>query len=549
MALLDVQDVTIRYHDKPVVQNLSFSLEAGQTLALVGESGSGKSSTALAIAGLLPDSSQIQGDILLQGQSLLHLSPRQQREQHSPAIGMIFQEPLSCLNPVLRIGTQIIEAIPSHQALSRSAAQNKAIQLLEQVQLPRAQHVLRQYPHELSGGQRQRVLIAMAIARQPQLLIADEPTTALDVTTQAQILHLLDELKKELQMGLLLITHDLGIVSERADQVAVMQTGHLLEYGPTSSLFTQPKHPYSRGLLEASLRKDETRHYLTARLPELQTKATTVTPAPPSPPAEQAEVILRVEQLSKQFSARSQSVQAVNNVSFRLRRGETLGLVGQSGCGKSTLSKMLLRLIEPDQGNIWLNDQDLLKAKGKALRQLRAHIQLIFQDPYGSLNPRQRIGDMFDQLLCLHTPLNRAARLQHAQSMLDAVGLSPNALARFPHEFSGGQRQRIAIARALLLKPQVLICDEAVSALDVSIQAQILNLLVDLRDEFNLSYVFISHDLSVVRYISDRIMVMNNGRILENSRPDVLWNHPKTDYTRQLIHAIPNWNYDLELCA
>ncbi len=557
--LLRVNNLRVSIGDKALIHGLNLHLQAGETLALVGESGCGKSTTALAIAGLLPAKGLAAGEILLHGENLLALHKKALRQKQGKALAMVFQEPLSSLNPVLNVGKQIEEMLLTHTSMDRTQRMLRLLELIDLVQLPDAARLIRRYPHELSGGQRQRIMIAMAIACQPQLLIADEPTTALDVTTQAQILSLLNELRDELKMGLLLITHDLGVVSERADRIAVMHNGQILEHASTNTLFSNPQHDYSKGLLGASLRKDQPLHYRQQRLPEIRIQPThsgKLSYALHTPPAtiredkeSSSEPILRVQQLSKSFNAIPHSVQAVDQVSFDLLRGETLGLVGQSGCGKSTLSKLLLRLIEPDQGHVTLDGQNLHTASHQQLRGLRSKIQMIFQDPYGSLNPRKKIGTMLDQLQQLHLPLNAQQRHQAALKILDAVGLPATTLQRYPHEFSGGQRQRIAIARALILKPSVIICDEPVSALDVSVQAQVLNLLVDLRDEFDLSYLFISHDLSVVRYLADRIMVMNEGRILENSRHDVLWHSPKHAYTRQLIDAIPNWNHAPALAA
>lgn len=530
--LLRIHDLHVSIGDKPLIHGLNLHLEGGETLALVGESGCGKSTTALTIAGLLPREGSASGRVMLDGEDLLKLSGTALRRKQGKNLAMIFQEPLSSLNPVMNVGDQIGEVLRTHTPLNHAQRQQRIRELIDLVQLPNGSRLVHRYPHELSGGQRQRIMIAMAIACNPRLLIADEPTTALDVTTQARILSLLTSLRDELQMGLLLITHD-----------------------------------YSRGLLGASLRKDEPRHYQQERLPEIRVQRQENgglayrlhTPArlsdtsrPQSVPARRephGAPILRVRQLSKTFQTKGDAVPAVNEVSFDLYRGETLGLVGQSGCGKSTLSKLLLRLHDADSGSITLDGHDLRAANSRQLRHLRSRIQMVFQDPYGSLNPRKRIGDMLDQLQKLHLPLNARQRQHQALRTLDAVGLPSDTLYRYPHEFSGGQRQRIGIARALILKPSVIICDEAVSALDVSVQAQVLNLLVDLRQEFNLSYLFISHDLSVVRYLSDRIMVMHEGRILESNRHDVLWRAPQHTYTRHLIDAIPNWNHAAPLAA
>jgi len=557
--LLSVRDLTVAYDGQPLLHGISVDVAAGETVALVGESGCGKSTTALAVAGLLPENAHAGGQIHFEGRSLLELSPRQRRRLQGSRIGMVFQEPLSSLNPVLKIDEQISEALRAHLPLDRRTARRRAQALLEQVHLPDAARLLDAYPHHLSGGQRQRVMIAMAIACGPGLLIADEPTTALDVTTQAQILSLLDELRHTLNMGLLLITHDLGVVSDRADRVLVMHDGRVLESAAVDALFAAPQHPYTRGLLEACLRQDRPRHYRRERLAELRVISRgdggteggydfSLTDTKPVPglaaPVVASEAnltapLLQVENVSKYFARAGGAVAALSDISFALHAGETLGLVGQSGSGKSTLGKIVLRLLRADAGAIRFQGADIVALPERRLKTFRRQVQMVFQDPYGSLNPRRTVGDMLDSVQRLHLDLDASARRLAARRMLDAVGLPADSLTRYPHEFSGGQRQRIGIARALILQPTLIVCDEPVSALDVSVQAQVLNLLVELRQEFGLSCLFISHDLSVVRYLSDRIVVLHQGRIVETGAFDALWDAPQHPYTRSLIDAIP----------
>jgi peptide/nickel transport system ATP-binding protein len=551
--LLSVDGLVVRYDTQPLIHHIGFTVAAGERVALVGESGCGKSTTALAIAGLLPDNADADGHIRFDGVDLLTMGRRERRRLQGDRIGMIFQEPLSSLNPVLRIGEQITEVLRQHREISGREARQRAGELLERVQLLRPWQLLDEYPHQLSGGQRQRVMIAIAIACNPRLLIADEPTTALDVTTQAQILSLLDALCRDLDMGLLLITHDLGVVAAQADRVLVMHDGRVLESATTSQLFNLPAHPYSQGLLGASLRKDTPRHYSRERLAEIRVTPraqggpdfalsdTALLPAAThtGKPAHPDGPLLQAQGLSKTFQRGGEPLAAVSNVSFDLWPGETLGLVGQSGCGKSTLGKVLLRLLREDAGTLRFRGQDISGLSERQLKPFRRQAQMVFQDPWGSLNPRHTVGEILDAVQQLHLDLDRGARIKAAREMLDSVGLPADSLQRYPHEFSGGQRQRIGIARALVLRPSLIICDEPVSALDVSIQAQVLNLLVDLRQAYGLTYLFISHDLSVVRYISDRVMVMHEGQIVESGRVDDIWRAPAHPYTRTLIDAVP----------
>jgi len=554
--LLEVRDLKVAFGAHEAVRGLSFDIAAGETLALVGESGCGKSATALALIGLLPETSRVSGSLRFDGRDLLGLSVRERRRLRGKDISMIFQEPMTSLNPVLSIGAQVVETLREHETLSRAAAWQRAVELLEMVQIPEPQRRAKDYPHELSGGQRQRVMIAMAVACRPRLLIADEPTTALDVTVQAHILDLLDSLRRELSMGLLLITHDLGVVAGHADRVAVMLAGEKVEEAKVDRLFAQPRHAYTQGLLGASLNLDDEVHYRAWKLPEIrhgkdeQGRAVfnvipRVARAPSvprgGPRSAESTPLLSVRDLRIDYPQRNGHgvLSAIDGVSFEIGRGETVGLVGESGCGKSTLSKAILRLVNVTGGEILLHGTDIAHMPERALRPLRRHVQMVFQDPYASLNPRRTVRDILDSVLIVNGVSDAATRRIRIAGIVDRVGLPSNTLGRYPHEFSGGQRQRIGIARALVLTPDLLVCDEPVSALDVSIQAQILNLLVELKQELGLAYLFISHDLSVVRYIADRVHVMQRGKIVESGQHHQIWKHPQHAYTRTLLDAIP----------
>lgn len=560
--LLDVNNLNVHFKGTQglfhAVKDLNFSVAQGEILALVGESGCGKSTTALSILRLLAPGATLQGDIRFKGRNLLNLSMRQMRRIRGSEISMIFQEPMTSLNPVHPIGRQIAETLRLHENLSRQAARQRAIELLDLVRIPEPQRRIDDYPHNLSGGQRQRVMIAMAVACRPSLLIADEPTTALDVSIQAQVLELLDELRRELSMGVLLITHDLGVVAQWADRVAVMYGGEKVEENHTETLFRQPGHAYTRGLLGASLHGGNTLHYSESRLSEIHVKPDesgepqfvlhTPEVVPPRPvimradtgkTVESAVPLLSVRALRTDYQTRQGVVHAVNDVSFDIRAGESVGLVGESGSGKSTLCKTLMRLLPAASGQIVFDGQDVAPLKEKMLKPWRRRIQMVFQDPYASLNPRRTVFDILDTVLRVHDVRGAAERRRRIDTMLDRVGLPSNAGRRYPNEFSGGQRQRIVIARALILKPELLVCDEPVSALDVSVQAQILNLLVELKQEFNLSYLFISHDLAVVRYIADNVLVMHQGQIVESGSHQDIWNRPQHEYTRTLLAAVP----------
>ncbi|GKX43437.1 ABC transporter ATP-binding protein [Pectobacterium carotovorum subsp. carotovorum] len=550
--LVDIQNLHVDFPGHQAVRGLNLTINAGETLALVGESGCGKSATALSLMRLVAEPGKISGRILFDGQDLLTLPDRQMRQLRGNALSMIFQEPMTSLNPVLSIGQQISETLRLHEALTPAQARTRAIELLDLVKIPEPDRRVDDYPHNLSGGQRQRVMIAMAVACRPRLLIADEPTTALDVTIQAQILALLDNLRREFSMSLLLITHDLGLVAQWADRVAVMYAGQKVEEAQAADLFQSsthrfsPKHSYTRGLLATSLHMDQDRHYRTHRLAEIHHAPTDegfTLLTPPSlihratdtnqPP------LLSLKNIHTRYSTAQGKVLAVDDVSLTILPGETLGLVGESGCGKSTLSKTILRLLPPSHGQIVFDGQDITTLKESRLKALRQRVQMIFQDPYASLNPRHSIQHILETPLIVHGLGDRSQRQQAIKNIIDRVGLPQNSLSRYPHEFSGGQRQRIGIARALVVRPSLVICDEPVSALDVSIQAQILNLLVELKNEMGLSLLFISHDLAVVRYIADRVMVMQNGRCVESGDHHSIWHQPQHPYTRKLIDAVP----------
>ncbi|MDS3862503.1 ABC transporter ATP-binding protein [Thermosynechococcaceae cyanobacterium BACA0444] len=591
--VLEVADLRVEFPGpaRPAVNGINFSLRRGQTLGLVGESGSGKSVTCLALMQLLlPPGKITAGQAWFHpqgGQSvnLLQLTPRELTTYRGQALGMVFQEPMSSLNPVFSCGFQLQEVLRQHQKLSPAAAKRASIALLQEVQLipmdqelaaqfarespaqvqatiqAQKQTFLDRYPHQLSGGQIQRVMIAMALAANPEILIADEPTTALDVTIQAAILKLLKDLSQQRQMSMIFVTHDLGIVADLADEIAVMYQGEIVETGPTEEIFTCPQHPYTQGLLACRPRLD-------IRLATLPTIADFLSPDPAnsSPPCDRnnpATVISAASQLERVQALQAQPpllevanlrvffplpalvgqpkryFQAVNDVSFQLYPGETLGLVGESGCGKTTLARTLLGLVSPTTGQIMFRGQEVTHWQGPQRRELRQRMQIIFQDPYSALDPRLTIGASIAEPLYIHQKSSRSSRQSRVADLLARVGLEPRMANRYPHEFSGGQRQRICIARALALQPELMICDESVSALDVSVQAQVLNLLKELQAEFNLTYIFISHDLSVVKFMSDRIMVMYRGQVEEVAPAVTLYEQPQSHYTRQLIAAIP----------
>ena len=546
MTLLTLSGLKVRYGDLDAVRSLDLTVAAGETVALVGESGCGKSTSALAVMGLLPPEATVEGEVLFEGQNILDLSPQGLRRLRGGAISMVFQDSMTSLNPVLSVGAQIEETLKIHTGLSGKAAHRRAVELLELVEIPDAERRVNDFPHQFSGGQRQRVAIAMAVACKPRLLIADEPTTALDVAIQARILELLDRLKRELGMALLLITHDLGLVGQWADRTAIMLKGVKIEEGPTESVFAHPKEAYTQVLLGAALSLDGDTHYRTTRLAEMPVhdnadhenapRAQVIElPTPPGLPP-----LLSLRNIHTHYAGKDRAVAAVNGVSFDVARGETLGLVGESGCGKSTLSRTILRLVPSSSGQILFDGKDITRLNESALKPFRRRMQMIFQDPYASLNPRHRIGDIMEATLSANGVTEALERRQRIAEVIDRVRLPAQATERYPHEFSGGQRQRIGIARALLLRPALLICDEPASSLDLPIRAQVLNLLSDLKAEFGLSLLFISHDLSVVRYMADRVLVMQKGRIVEQGDHQDIWDRPQHPYTRRLIDAVPS---------
>ncbi|WP_374675762.1 ABC transporter ATP-binding protein [Ideonella sp.] len=528
-------------------QGVNFDVAQNQTVALVGESGSGKSVTAMSIVNLLPENAERTGRILWKGQDLLQADRARLRALRGREIACVFQDPMSSLNPVYSIGDQLIEPLVTHLGLGRRAALARAEELLNEVGIPDPKRRLSAYPHELSGGQQQRVMIAMALACEPQLLIADEPTTALDVTIQRQILELLAKLKARHGLSVLFISHDLALVGEIADRVVVMRHGTVREQGAVAGIFSAPQDAYTKALLACRPTLEE---QLPARLMVIDDHIAgrgARTEAKPKDPA--APVVLEVKSLTKSFWLRQgvfgrKEFPAVKGVSFQLRRGHTLGVVGESGSGKTTMGLTLLRLHEPHSGpmggEVLFDGQNLMHLSDAQRQQMRRRIQIVFQNPYASLNPRFTIGQTLIEPMAIHgIGANTAEREQRARALLDKVGLEARAFAKYPHEFSGGQRQRVAIARCLTLNPEVLVLDEAVSALDVSVQAQVLNLLKDLQDELGLAYIFITHDLAVVRFISDEVLVMKDGEVVEQASARDILTAPQQPYTRRLIGAVP----------
>jgi peptide/nickel transport system ATP-binding protein len=566
--LVQVDNLCVEFRTEdgvvPAVKNLSFQIPRGGTIGLVGESGSGKSVTALSIMRLIPQppGSIPRGRIHFDGLDLLTLSEARMERVRGKRIGMIFQEPMTSLNPVYTVGEQIAEVLRRHERMGRRAAWTRAVEWLDQVGIPDPKRRASSYPHELSGGQRQRVMIAQAMACEPQLLIADEPTTALDVTIQKQVLELMASLQRRFGMSLLFITHDLGVIAEVADRVVVMYRSCKVEEGLTRDLFQRAQHPYTRGLLACrpGLTSNPRRLLTVAdfmdaegRPREVPTERMTRQIKRSETEISQNPVLIDIRDLATHFPIRggwfgrpTDWVRAVDGVSLTIRRGQTFGLVGESGCGKTTLGRSLLRLVEPTRGQVLFDGADVTVADRPQLRSLRRRMQIVFQDPYSSLNPRMTVADILIEPLRVHgLGGSRAERMNLARDLLGRVGLDPTHLGRYPHEFSGGQRQRIGIARALSVRPEFIVCDESVSSLDVSVQAQILNLLLDLQDEFGLTYLFISHDLSVVNFISDHVGVMNDGKLVEYGPAEQIYTQPQHAYTRKLLAAIPQglpWN-------
>ncbi|MDC4335496.1 ABC transporter ATP-binding protein [Acinetobacter baumannii] len=560
--LLHIENLRVSFkgEDKQyieTVKGISFDIPINRTVALVGESGSGKSVTSLATMGLLPvGQSKIdeKSKIIFEGKDLLGLSRTEMRKICGKDIAMIFQEPMSSLNPVFTVGNQIAEVLCLHMGMSRKQARQRVLELLKEVGIPSPETKIDAYPNQLSGGQQQRVMIAMAIACEPKLLIADEPTTALDVTIQKQIIDLLESLRQRRQMSMLFITHDLALVGEIADQVIVMRHGEIREQGTAEQVLEQPKDVYTRALLycrpqmsQRPYRLPVTSDFMRQENNILVEQSFDVSEIPERKRGLNGDeqIILEVKDLKKSFYSRKglfgkEEFQAVKGVSFKLAKGKTLGLVGESGSGKTTVGLLLMRLHQASGGQALIEGKDILSLTEKEFAKYQRKIQIIFQNPYASLNPRFTIGQILLEPMQIHgIGKDDAERKQIALGLLERVNLPEQAYYRYPHEFSGGQRQRIAIARCLTLKPEILICDESVSALDVSVQAQVLNLLQDLQDEFGLSYIFISHDLSVVKYISDQVMVMNHGEVVEIANSDELYAHPQHDYTKRLLQAIP----------
>ena len=524
----------------PAVKRVSLQVHQGETVALVGESGSGKSITALSIARLLPDAGRVtSGQVLLHNENLLAKSERAMRSIRGNRIAMIFQEPMTSLNPVVKIGQQIIESILLHERLSKTQAKQRCLSLLDAVGLPEPARNMAEYPHQLSGGMRQRVMIAIALATNPELLIADEPTTALDVTIQAQVLALLKSLQEQRNMGMIFITHDLGVVQQIADRVIVMRHGEIVENALSADFFKAPQHAYSQQLLNA--------------LPSMEKRGLKLSDHTQSVDQQNSaefsqQAILKVDHLVVHFPIKAGvlkttvgHVKAVNGVSFELNPGRTLALVGESGCGKTTVGKSILQLLSVTAGAIEFSGDNLLALKGEQLLNKRRDLQIIFQDPYSSLNPRMLIGDIIEEgMIALGADSLASERSAEIDELLHQVGLPEDARNRYPHEFSGGQRQRICIARALAVKPKVIICDEPTSALDVSVQAQVLNLLKDLQNKLGMSYLFITHDMAVVSYLADDVAVMNEGVIVEQGSVQEVLTQPKHAYTKRLLSAVPH---------
>lgn len=557
--LLSVENLSLSFgKDAPVLNGISFKVNKGEIIGLVGESGSGKSVSSLSIMQLLPKKAKLSGKITFEGTSLLDLNDKSMQSVRGKQISMIFQEPMSSLNPSHKCGDQVREAILIHQQVTKEQAKKQVLDLFDKVSLPDRERIYNSYPHELSGGQLQRIMIAMATANYPKLIIADEPTTALDVTVQKNIVDLLKSIRDEFGSSIIFISHDLGVVKSIADKVIVMQHGHIVEAGDVGEIFNNPSHPYTRGLIACRPPLD----YRVKRLPTVQDflskseadistyinglKLMQQDWSSNYDQVMQNDPLLSVTNLNKWYPTKTswfgkttEYFKAVKDVSFDLRKGEVLGLVGESGSGKTTCGRSLLRLIEPTSGQVRFDGSDIINMPKEELRILRKDFQIIFQDPYSSLNPRMKIGEAIMEPMTIHHLHNsKSQRKEKAIELLETVELKADHFDRYPHQFSGGQRQRICIARTLSLNPQFIVCDESVSALDVSVQAQILNLLLDLKDKYDLSYLFISHDISVIKFLCDNVMVMKDGEIVEKASAEDIYNNPKELYTQRLIEAI-----------
>lgn len=555
--VLSIQQLSISFlrntQFQEVVSNINYELHENEIVGIVGESGSGKSVSSLAIMGLLPKriSSINSGSIVFDGKDITHFSDNEFQKIRGNEIAMIFQEPMSSLNPSLKCGYQVAEILERHTSLSNKEIKSEVLSLFEKVKLPNPEELFNKYPHQISGGQKQRVMIAMAIACKPKILIADEPTTALDVTVQKEIIHLLKELQQETKMSILFISHDLSLVAEIANRVLVMYKGEIVEQGNAKAIFEHPQHNYTKALIASR----PSLEFRLKRLPTIQDFLNNSVSNEIVSSEERKEnqerlyaqqPILEVKNVEKEYLStvglfgKKQSFKAVDDVSFKIYEGETVGLVGESGCGKSTLGNAILQLDKATAGHIFYKGNDITKLNNSEIRKLRKEIQLIFQDPYSSLNPRIPVGKAIMEPMKVHGLYkNDTERKAKTIEILERVGLDEAFFNRYPHEFSGGQRQRIGIARTIALQPKLIVCDESVSALDISVQAQVLNLLNELKENFGFTYIFISHDLAVVKYMSDQVLVMNKGKIEEIADADELYAHPKSGYTKKLIDAIP----------